>query len=113
MSRRKPKGMSIVTVTTTNTDRSIRQWLTQADSIDVDNTADYKEMVKKILNEKLIKVIVDMQHIEKLPCSSRSTGSRSSADNSAASSDNLTVCIQVFLCLLDELTSTVVTVKIY
>ena len=49
-----------MTVTTTNTDRSIRQRLTQADSIDVDNAADYKEMVKKILNKKLIKVIVDM-----------------------------------------------------
>ena len=67
-----------------------------ADSIDVDNATDYKEMVKKILNEKptIVKLIVDMRHVEKLPRSSKS--SRSSEDNSLRSSESPTVCIWCF-----------------
>ncbi|KAI6107739.1 hypothetical protein EV401DRAFT_1891929 [Pisolithus croceorrhizus] len=43
------------------------QWL--SDVIDVDNATDYKEMVKKISEDKppVVKIFVDMQHIKKLP----------------------------------------------
>ncbi|KAI6030148.1 hypothetical protein EDC04DRAFT_2605435 [Pisolithus marmoratus] len=39
------------------------------DAIDVDNAIDYREMVKKISEDKpsVVKIFVDMQHIEKLP----------------------------------------------
>ncbi|KAG6377816.1 hypothetical protein JVT61DRAFT_14591 [Boletus reticuloceps] len=61
------------------------------DSIDVDNSTDYKEMVKKVLNDKplIVKVFVDMRQVEKLPHSSRSKGSGSSAEDSVASSDSI------------------------
>lgn len=39
--------------------------------MDVDNEADYKEMVKKIHNMEppgMIKIYVDMKHVKKLPC---------------------------------------------
>ena len=44
-----------------------RQWV--ANAIDVDNLADYEEMVTKIIEGKpsAIKILVDMQNIQKLP----------------------------------------------
>jgi len=37
--------------------------------IDIDNVADYQEMVKKITDDKpsVVKIFVGMKHIEKLP----------------------------------------------
>ncbi|KAI5982861.1 hypothetical protein EDD15DRAFT_2377076 [Pisolithus albus] len=56
-----------------------------SDVIDVDNAADYREMVKKISEEKpaIVKIFVDMRHIEKLP-----HPSKSSEDNSEFTSDS-------------------------
>jgi hypothetical protein len=47
-------------ITTANC--SVRQQLTQADLIDVNNATDYKEVVKKISNENpmVVKLIVDI-----------------------------------------------------
>ena len=97
MAQQKPKRKLVTTAITTSANCSIRQRLTVADSIDVNNTTDYKEMVKKISNEKLtiIKLIVDMRHVEKLPHSLKS--SRSSEDNLLHSSESPTVCIWCFL----------------
>jgi hypothetical protein len=49
-------------MTNANCQCFVRQQLTQADLIDVDNTSAYKEVVNKISNEKLmvVKLIVDM-----------------------------------------------------
>ena len=65
-----------------------------ADAIDVDNVSDYKEMVKKITDEKLsiVKVFVDTRHINKLPRDSTTRGSRSSEDDSGATTDSVRVC---------------------
>ncbi|KAI6013844.1 hypothetical protein EDC04DRAFT_2609164 [Pisolithus marmoratus] len=43
------------------------QWA--SDMIDVNNTADYREMVKKISEGKpaIVRILVDMQHIKRLP----------------------------------------------
>ena len=74
------------------TNFSIRQRVT--DAIDVDNVSDYKEMVKKITNEKpsIVKVFVDTRHINKLPRGSTTRGSRSSEDDSGATTDSVRVC---------------------
>ena len=66
----------------------IRQWV--ADAIDVDNSSGYKEMVKKISDEKLsvVKVFMDTRHIDKLPRGSKSRGSEDDDLSSTASSDN-------------------------
>jgi len=65
-----------------------------ADAIDVDNVSDYKEMVKKITDEKpsIVKVFVDTRHINKLPRGSTTRGSRSSEDDSGATTDSVRVC---------------------
>jgi len=65
-----------------------------ADAIDIDNNTDYKEMVKKISDSgmpPIIKVFVDMRHIEKLPRGSKSKGTGSSGDDSEATSDSVRV----------------------
>jgi len=40
-----------------------------SDAIDIDNLNDYREMVKKISDDHppVVKIFVDMRHIEKLP----------------------------------------------
>ncbi|KAI6013895.1 hypothetical protein EDC04DRAFT_2904341 [Pisolithus marmoratus] len=57
----------------TTTKYSIRQWVT--DTINVNNAIDYREMVKKISEDKpsVVKIFVDMQHIEKLPQAMKSS----------------------------------------
>ncbi|KAI6009267.1 hypothetical protein EDC04DRAFT_2906607 [Pisolithus marmoratus] len=58
------------------------QWV--SDTIDVDNLADYQEMVKKISEYEgklsIVKIFMDMQQVEKLPRASKSRGSGSSKD---------------------------------
>ncbi|KIK28176.1 hypothetical protein PISMIDRAFT_7690 [Pisolithus microcarpus 441] len=56
-----------------------------SDAIDVDNATDYREMVKKISEEKpaVVKIFVDMRHIERLP-----RASKSSEDDSEFASDS-------------------------
>jgi len=58
--------------------------------IDIDNVADYQEMVKKITDDKpsVVKIFVDMKHIEKLPRTQSSTKNSSSEDDSEATSSN-------------------------
>ncbi|KIK82027.1 hypothetical protein PAXRUDRAFT_14938 [Paxillus rubicundulus Ve08.2h10] len=53
---------------------------------DVDNLADYQEMVTKIIKSKLsaVKIFIDMQHIQKLP---QAQASSASGDDSEPSSD--------------------------
>jgi len=60
------------------------------DVIDIDNVADYQEMVKKITDDKpsVVKIFVDMKHIEKLPRTQSSTKNSSSEDDSEATSSN-------------------------
>ena len=61
------------------------------DAIDVDNSSDYKEMVKKISGEKplIVKVFVDTRHIDKLPRRGSKTGGciGSEDDSSTTASD--------------------------
>jgi len=56
-----------------------------SEAIDVDNKADYKEMVKKITEEKplTVKIYVDMRSVESLPQGSRSRRSCSEGDSSS------------------------------
>lgn len=58
-----------------------------SDAIDVDNIIDYREMVNKLLEDKpsVVKVFVDMRHVEKLP---RGSKSRNSEDDSEVTSDS-------------------------
>ncbi|KIM50301.1 hypothetical protein SCLCIDRAFT_18538 [Scleroderma citrinum Foug A] len=61
-----------------------------SDAIDVDNIADYKETVKKVVDKKptVVKIFVDMCHIEKLPhTKSRSSGSEDDSEP-ASNGDN-------------------------
>lgn len=69
----------------------IRQWL--ADAIDIDNITDYQEMVKKITGiSSVVKVFVDMWHVEKLPQGSKPKGAGSSdLDDSQTASDDVMV----------------------
>lgn len=55
--------------------------------MDVDNEADYKEMVEKIHSTTDLgttKIFVDIKHVEKLPCQADSE----SGDEESGSSDN-------------------------
>ena len=76
------------------------KWLTPpctrhrtSDAIDVDNLNDYKEMVKKISDDcpPVVRVFVDMRHIEKLPRVSQA-GGPGSGDDSEPTTDSSTVC---------------------
>lgn len=69
----------------------ISQWL--ADAIDIDNITDYQEMVKKIAGiSSVVKVFVDMWHVEKLPQGSKPKGAESSdLDDSETASDDVMV----------------------
>ncbi|KAI5988904.1 hypothetical protein EDC04DRAFT_2612091 [Pisolithus marmoratus] len=59
------------------------QWV--SDTIDVNNPANYKEMVKKISEDKppVVKIFVDMQHIEKLPQAIKSSNDSECTSNSS------------------------------
>ncbi|KAI6012345.1 hypothetical protein EDC04DRAFT_2609521 [Pisolithus marmoratus] len=59
-----------------------------SNAIDVDNIIDYREMVNKLLEDKppVVKIFVDMQHIEKLSQGSKSRGSED--DSEVTSDDN-------------------------
>ena len=61
------------------------------DAIDVDNKADYAEMVKKIhaRNPGTTKIYVDMKHIEKIPLADDSDG----GSNESSEDDNGRVCM--------------------
>ncbi|KAI6030228.1 hypothetical protein EDC04DRAFT_2605399 [Pisolithus marmoratus] len=59
------------------------QWVT--DAINVNNAIDYREMVKKISEDKpsVVKIFVDMQHIEKLPQAVKSSDDSEFASDSS------------------------------
>ena len=61
------------------------------DAIDVDNKADYVEMVKKIhaRNPGPTKIYVDMKHVEKIPLADDSDG----GSNESSEDDNGQVCM--------------------
>ncbi|KAI6017834.1 hypothetical protein EDC04DRAFT_2607976 [Pisolithus marmoratus] len=72
------------------------QWV--SDTTDVDNIADYREMVKKNLEDKpsIVKIFVDMQHIERLPWASKSS------EDDLEISSNSTKLQKVYKNKLDE-----------
>ncbi|KAI5982136.1 hypothetical protein EDC04DRAFT_2616903 [Pisolithus marmoratus] len=61
-----------------------------SDAIDVENILDYREMVKKLTEDKppMVKLFVDMQYIEKLPQGLRSKGSPGSSEDDLEASSN-------------------------
>lgn len=79
----KTKGCVFLTTITGLLTVFVRQRASKA--IDVDNKADYKEMVKKITEEKplTVKIYMDMQSVESLPQGSCSRHSCSEEDSSS------------------------------